>query len=93
MLIKHNKFNLTAQIVINTFPHVIHTSVSVGVAVLPQRHLNVLNLLGDSREHSLLQTVELIKASPRSHLAKTHKNTTHGLRGKWVEQEILVREK
>lgn len=59
--------------------HIIHTPVSVGVAVLPQGHLDVLDLLGDSREHSLLQTVKLIKTAPCSHLAQTHEDTTHGL--------------
>lgn len=62
--------------------HIIHTPVSVGVAVLPQGHLDVLDLLGDGREHSLLQTVKLVKTAPCSHLAQTHEDTTHGLREK-----------
>ena len=41
--------------------------------------LDGLYLLGDGREHSLLQTVELIKASPGTDLAETNKDTTHGL--------------
>ena len=41
--------------------------------------LDGLDLLGDSRQHSLLQTVELIKASPRPHLTQTDKDTPHGL--------------
>lgn len=59
---------------------IIHTPVSIGVAVLPQGHLDVLDLLGDSGEHSLLQTVELVKAAPSSHLTQTHEDTTHGLK-------------
>ena len=41
--------------------------------------LDGLYLLGDSREHSFLQTVELIKASPGTDLAQTNEDTTHGL--------------
>ena len=61
---------------------IILTPVSVGVAVLPQGNLDVLHLLGDGREHSLFQTVELVEAAPCSHLAQTHKDTTHGLKEK-----------
>lgn len=42
-----------------------------------------LDLLGDSRQHSLLQPVELIKAAPGSHLTQPHKDTTHGLKEKY----------
>lgn len=61
---------------------IILTPVSVGVAVLPQGNLDVLHLLGNGREHSLFQTVELVEAAPCSHLAQTHKDTTHGLKEK-----------
>lgn len=47
--------------------------------MLPQGHLDVLDLLRDGREHSLLQTVELVKAAPGAHLAETHEDATHGL--------------
>lgn len=38
-----------------------------------------LDLLGDSRQHPLLQSVELIEASPGTNLTKTNKDTAHGL--------------
>ena len=66
----------------------IHTPISVGVAVLPQGHLDVLDLLGDGREHSLLQSVELVEAAPRSHLTQTHEDTTHGLKTEELTKEI-----
>lgn len=56
------------------------TPVSIWVAVLSQGHLDVLDLLGDSRQHSLLQTIELIETAPGSHLTQTHEDTTHGLK-------------
>lgn len=57
----------------------LRTAVSIGVAVLPQGHLDELHLLGDGGQHPLLQTIELVKAAPRSHLTQTHKDTTHSL--------------
>lgn len=52
--------------------------------LLPTRHvfqglLYGLNLLGDSRQHSLLQSVELVKTAPGPNLTKPHKDTTHSL--------------
>lgn len=61
-------------------PMFILTPVSVGVAMLPQSHLDVLDLLGDGRQHSFFQTIELIKAAPSSNLTQTHKDTAHGLK-------------
>lgn len=58
------------------------TAVSVGVAVLSQGHLDELHLLGHGRQHPLLQTIELVKAAPGSHLTQTHKDTTHSLEKK-----------
>lgn len=58
------------------------TPVSVGVAMLSQGHLDVLDLLRHSRKHSLFQTVELVKATPGSNLAQAHEDPTHGLRRK-----------
>ena len=48
------------------------------------RHLNQtlldrLHLLGDGTENSLLQSIELIKASPCTDLTKANEDTTHGL--------------
>lgn len=68
--------------------HIILTPVSVGVTVLPQCHLNILDLLGDSRQHSLLQTVKFVKAAPSAHLAQTHEDTTHGLKTRRSTKEI-----
>lgn len=68
--------------------HIILTPVSVWVAVLSQGHLDVLHLLGDSRQHSLLQTVELVEAAPGSHLTQTHEDTTHGLKQRRSIKEI-----
>lgn len=64
---------------LSLFAIISHTSVSVGVAVLLQGHLDVLDLLRDGRKHSFFQTVELVKAAPGTHLAQTHKDATHGL--------------
>ena len=47
--------------------------------MLLQCLLDGLDLLGDGRQHSLLQTVELIEAAPGSHLTQTDKDTSHGL--------------
>ena len=41
--------------------------------------LDGLYLLTDSRQHPLLQTIELIKASPRPNLAQTYKDPAHCL--------------
>lgn len=60
----------------------LHTPVSVGVAVFSQGHLDELDLLGDGRQHSLFQTIELIKAPPGPHLAQTHEDTAHSLKKK-----------
>ena len=38
-----------------------------------------LDLLGDGRQHSLFQSVELVKAAPGPNLAQTNKDTPHGL--------------
>ena len=43
----------------------------------PQRCLDGLNLHRDGREHRLLETVELIKASPSTTLDQTDKYPTH----------------
>ena len=43
------------------------------------RYLNRLDLLGYSRQHSFLKTIELIKAAPSPNLAKADKNPSHGL--------------
>lgn len=59
----------------------LHTLVAVGVGMLSQGFLDALNLLRNCREHSLLQSVELIKAAPRAHLAKSHKDASHCLQG------------
>lgn len=57
----------------------LHTLVIVGVGMLSQGFLDALNLLWNCREHSLLQSVELIKAAPRAHLAQSHKDAPHCL--------------
>ena len=38
-----------------------------------------LDLLGDSRQHPLFQSVELVKAAPGPNLTETNKDTPHGL--------------
>lgn len=76
---KSGYFSLKGQ---PSFTNIMHTSVSVGVAVLPQGDLDVLDLLGDGRQHSLFQTVELVEAAPGSYLAQTHEDTAHGLKKK-----------
>lgn len=56
------------------------SQLTIGMSLLLQGLLDGLDLLGHSRQHSLLETIELIKTAPRSHLAQTHKDTTHSLR-------------
>lgn len=68
----------------------LHTSVPVGVAVFPQGHLDVLDLLGDGRQHSLLQTIELVKTAPSANLTQSHKDTTHGLKGRRENQKVKI---
>ncbi|GKT85477.1 hypothetical protein Ct61P_03327 [Colletotrichum tofieldiae] len=46
---------------------------------LLQAELNVLNLLRDSRQDSLLETVKLVETSPSTNLADTKEDATHGL--------------
>merc|ERR1711990_533172 len=41
--------------------------------------LDGLDLLGHRGQCSLLQSVELVKTSPGSHLAETNKDPSHGL--------------
>lgn len=59
----------------------VHTVVTIGVAVLPQSDLDVLNLLRNSRQHPLLQSVKLVKAAPGTDLTQTDKDASHGLTG------------
>lgn len=42
-------------------------------------YLNDLDLLADSRQHLLIQTVEFIKAAPRPTLDQAHKDASHAL--------------
>ena len=60
----------------------------LGVRVLSEGRetlLDTLDLLCDSRQDTLLETVELIETAPGSDLTQTNENTTHGL-----EVESLV---
>ena len=49
------------------------------IAAFSEWQLNGLYLLWHSWQHSLLQTVELIKAAPGTNLTETYKDTAHGL--------------
>lgn len=53
--------------------------------MLSQGFLDALNLLWNSRQHALLQSVELVKTAPCAHLAKSHKDASHCLH---VERKI-----
>ena len=44
-----------------------------------QTQLDTLNLLRDSRQDPLLQSIELVKTSPSANLTQAHKDTTHRL--------------
>ena len=57
------------------------------VAAFSEWQLNGLYLLWHSWQHSLLQTVELIKAAPGANLAETYKDTAHGL-GKKIKDGL-----
>ena len=65
----------------HTHAHTHSLHLTLHMSLLLQGLLDGLDLLGHSREHPLLQAVELIKAAPRSHLAETDKDSTHGLQG------------
>ena len=41
--------------------------------------LDCLDLLRASRQHALLQSIELVEAAPCAHLTQTHKDTAHSL--------------
>ena len=45
----------------------------------PDGGLDGLNLHGHSRQHGLLQTVELVKAAPGTALDQTNEDAPHGL--------------
>ena len=67
---------------IHLFANQLHTEcllLSLVATVLLQGLLDGLDLLGHGRQHTFLQTIELIKASPCSHLAQTNKDAAHGL--------------
>lgn len=57
----------------------LRTLVIVWIGMFSQSFLDALNLLRNSREHTLLQSVELIKAAPCTYLAKSHKDASHCL--------------
>ena len=68
------------------------TFVLGGHGLFLKRLLDGLDLLGAGGEHTLLQTIELVEAAPRAHLAQTHKDTAHGLEGKithWVNMAAI----
>ena len=41
--------------------------------------MNRLNLLRDGRQHPLLQTIELVEATPRADLTQADEDAAHGL--------------
>ena len=62
--------------------HILSHKLDLRIGVLDKRCktlLDGLDLLRNSTENTLLESIELIKASPRSNLTKTNENTTHGL--------------
>ena len=77
----------------NTFSHSVPTplpflsQLTLGMSMFFQGLLDGLDLLRHSWQHPLFETVELVKTPPRSHLAQTHKDTTHSLR---VEGNVCV---
>jgi hypothetical protein len=48
------------------------------------------DLLGACGEHTLLETVELIEATPSAHLAETNEDTTHSVE---IEGLIAIEDK
>jgi hypothetical protein len=42
--------------------------------------LDGLDLLRDGRQHSLLQTIELVEAAPSADLAQANEDSAHGLK-------------
>ena len=50
-----------------------------GRGTVPDGSLDGLDLHGDSREHRLLQPIELIEAAPGSTLHQPNEDTPHGL--------------
>ncbi len=49
------------------------------LGALLQTKLDILDLLRDGRQDTLLQTVELVEAAPRADLADTEEDAAHGL--------------
>ena len=68
-----------------------HHTITVLQSLFLECLLNGLHLLGHSRQHSLLQTVELVKASPGAYLTQPDEYATHCLRGKerkrWTHEQ------
>jgi len=54
-------------------------SVRVGRSCL-EAFLDGLDLLRDGRQHSLLQTIELVEAAPSADLAQANEDSAHGLK-------------
>lgn len=52
--------------------------------------LNDQDLLGDSGQHSLFESVELVKAAPSADLAKTDKDPAHSIA---IERLVTVENK
>jgi hypothetical protein len=57
---------------------------------LLEAQLNVLDLLRDSGQDTLLQTVELVETTPSTDLADTKEDTAHGLE---VESVVTAEDK
>lgn len=81
-------FTKIESIIFHTAPYFLYTinnhytfsyCLTCVIAAFSERQLNGLYLLWHSWQHSLLQTVELIKAAPGTNLTETYKDTAHGL--------------